>query len=53
MQISERLEYFRTTQENIVIPTDELIKKKGSNIIVFYTSDGNQKTTKKSAIKIW
>lgn len=34
MQISERLEYFRTTQENIVIPTNELIKKKGSNIIV-------------------
>ena len=34
MQISDRLEYFRTTQENIVIPTNELIKKKGSNIIV-------------------
>ena len=28
MQISERIEYFRTTQENIVIPTNELIKRK-------------------------
>ena len=33
-QVNESIKFLRTNQENIVIPTNELIKKKGSNIIL-------------------